>query len=100
MSELVLGSPARRKLSAPAVARSKSNRCFGETYVLITRRVVYLNHYTVMVSICQSLFAVYLGIGTYSTSVQTAVRELTILGLWYTMYPGSFGGGTFLVSIS
>lgn len=106
-SELALRSPARRKFSEPAVAWSKSNRCFGETYVLIKSSVVFLNPCTVIVSDSQSLFVVYLGIGTCGTSALTAVmsplstvEELICLALRYRMYPGSFGGGAFLVSVS
>ena len=77
--ELALRSLTKRKLSAPAVARSKPNTCCGETYVLITSNTMFLKHCTVKVSVSQSLFAVYLGMGT--------VGELVILGLWYTMYP-------------
>ena len=69
--------------------------------------VVFLNACTVMVSVSQSLFAVHLGMGTCGTSVLTAVMsplsnvgELISLGLWYTMYPESFGGGAFLVNVS
>jgi len=88
-SELALRSPARRKLFLkPVVARSKSNRWLGETYVLIKSSVVLLNPYTVMVSVSQSLFSVYLGMVTCGTSDLIAVMsplptvgELISLGL-------------------
>ena len=74
---------------------------------MIKSNVVFLNHCTVLVSDSQSIFAVYLGMGTCVTSVLTAVMsslstvgELVNLALWYTMYPGSFGGGAFLVNVS
>ena len=58
---------------------------------------MFLNPYTVMVRVSKSLFAVYLGVGTCGTSALTAavsplstIGEFIILGLLYTMYPGSF----------
>ena len=97
--QTALKSPARRKFSEPAVAWSKSNRWRRETYVLIKSSVVFLNPCTVMVSDSQSLFAVYLGMGTCGTSALTAlmsplstVGELISLALWYIMHSGSFGG--------
>jgi len=75
--------------------------------VLIKSSVVFLNPYTVMFSDSLSLFAVYLRMETCGTSALTAVmsplstvEELVNLVLWYTMYPGSFGGGAFLVNVS
>ena len=104
-SELALMSPARRKFLEPVVGRSKSNRWREETYVLIKSNVVLLNPCTVVISVSQSLFALYLGMRRCGTSALSAVMsplstvgELINLGLWYTMYPRSFGGGAFLVS--
>ena len=75
--------------------------------MLITSNAVLLNTCTVTVSVSLSLFAVYLGMGTCGTSAlttvlshQSTVGELIILGLWCTLYPGSLGGGRFLVSVS
>ena len=58
-SELAMMCHARRKLSAPAVARSKSNRDQGERYVLITSSIIFWNPCIIFVRVFQSLLAVY-----------------------------------------
>jgi len=88
-SELALRSPAKRKLSAPAISRSKSNRCCGEPYVLITSSVTFLYPCTW----CSSDM-------TAAISPMSPEGDLVILGLWYTVYPGKFGGGMFFVSFT
>jgi len=65
--------------------------------------VVFLNACTVMVSVSQSLFAVYLGMGTCGTSVLTAVMsplsnvgELISLGLMVHNVSWEFWWGSVL----
>ena len=75
--------------------------------MLITSSVMFLNRRTVMVRVSQTLCAEYLGVKTCNTPAVIAVvgplstvDVLIFLGFGYTVYPGSFGGGSFLMSVS